>query len=275
MRRLRALVVASILALVGCGGSAERWTAEGDRLLRDNSLVEAEKAYNRAIARDPHYAPALYGKGWALFLSGHDDLLPAARQLFQRAIDYDPDYWGGHRGMGVLLLREGKSAPAEKQLRAAFDRDPEEPTVLLSLGELYLRAGRPDDAEKLFDAAISLAPERGEFLSLLAEVELERADFDAAMRWIEEGRGRPVSGRRGLVLLDEGEIRVHLARATHLLRTAYGPADPQLDEALTALSAADSLLEKVIREDPRGAPPALRRKYHQRLRTRVEEAQRE
>ena len=116
MRRLLLALALTTLSvgLLGCPGSAQRWTDRGDQLLRDNDLVGAEKAYNRAIASDPHFAPALYGKGWALYLSGHDNLVPAARQLFSRAIDYAPEHWAGYRGMGALLLDEGKVAPAER-----------------------------------------------------------------------------------------------------------------------------------------------------------------
>ncbi len=273
VRSLAALVACVALSwTVGCGRSAETWTDEADRLLRDNDLVGSEKAYNRAIAADPHYAPALYGKGWALYLSGHESLVPAARQLFSRAVDYDPEYWAGYRGLGVLLMDEGKVAPAERMLRTAFEKDDREPTVLLSLGQLYLRGARYEEATKLFEAAIALAPARGEFLRCMAELELRRGDHAAALQWITEGRARPVGGRLGLMLLDEGELRVWIDRAATLLARATGPEDPALTEALQALDAADSLLEKAIQEDPRMRSPGQRRGYHKRLREQVRAA---
>lgn len=260
-----------LVLLVGCG-SAERFTAEGDRLLRDNQLVAAEKAYNKAISVDAHYAPALYGKGWALYVSGHEELVPAARQLFRRCIDYDPEYWGGYRGMGVLLLDEDKVTAAETMLRTAFEKDPTEPTVLLTLGQLYLRASRYDEARELFQGALAQAPDRGEFLRFMAELEMRQGRHDAARQWIVEGRAMPVGGRRGLMLLDEGELRIELDRARVLLEGATGPDDPALNDALQALDAADSLLDKASRDDPRMQSPALRRRYHDRLRKRIREA---
>ena len=268
----RASLACSVVALglvVGCLGSAERATRQGDAHLRDNRLVDAELAYNRAIRLDPHYGPALYGKGWSLYLSGHSELMDAARQLFQRCVDYDPDYWGGYRGLGVTLMDEGKIALAERMLRTAFDKNPQEPTVLISLGQLYLDADRPESASPLFEAAIALAPERGEFLRMLAEIELRAGRFDAALALLAEGRARPVGGRAGLLLLDEGELRVHLARASALAEGATSPDDPALDQALQALDAADSLMEKAISEDPRVRDPGARRKYHARLRQQI------
>ena len=270
---MRALVVlVSALALLGGCGTAQKWTDQGDDLLRNNALVEAENAYNRAIKADPHFAPALYGKGWTLYLSGHENLVPAARQLFARAIDYDPDYWGGYRGMGVLLLDEGKISPAERMLRTAFEKNDREPTVLLSLGQLYLRGGRFEEAIRLFEAAISLAPERGEFLRFMAEVELRRGRHDEAIQWIIEGRALSVGGTSGLLLLDEGELRIELDRAATLLRSATGPDDPRLKEALQSLGRADSLLEKAIQENQRMSGAGQRRGYHERLRGQIQAA---
>lgn len=259
------------VAQVGCG-TAEKWTQQGDDLLRDNDLIAAEKAYNRAIEADPHFAPALYGKGWALYLSGHENLVPAARQLFSRAIAYDPEYWGGYRGMGVLLLDEGKISPAERMLRTAFEKNGREPTVLLSLGQLYLRGSRFEEATRLFEAAIVRAPDRGEFLRFMAELELRRGRHDEAIQWIIEGRARSVGGAAGLLLLDEGELRVELDRAATLLRSASGPDDPHLMQALQSLERADSLLEKAIQEDPRMSRPGQRRGYHDRLRKQIRAA---
>ncbi|MCO4770345.1 MAG: tetratricopeptide repeat protein [Deltaproteobacteria bacterium] len=268
----RVLLLVLALLVVGCGGGVSKWTTEGDRLLRDNDLVGAEKAYNRAIAIDSHHAPALYGKGWALYLSGHENLIPAARQLFSRCIDYDPEYWGGYRGMGVLLLDDDKVAAAETMLRNAYEKNDREATVLLSLGQMYLRASKFEEALQLFEGAIGLEPQRGEFMRFLAELEMRQGNHAKALQWITEGRARAVSGRRGLLLLDEGELRVHLDRARVLVAKSLGADDPGLPEALRALDAADSLLEKAIQSDERLRNAGQRKRYHQRLRQQVETA---
>jgi len=269
---LALLALAGLLALLGSRGSPERWTSEGDLRIRDRDLVAAEHAYNKAISIDPHHGPALYGKGWAMYLSGHEELQDAARQLFQRCIDYAPEYFGGYRGMGVLLMDEGKVALAERMLRTAYEKSPREPTTLLSLGQLYLAADRFDEAKRLFEDAAILAPHRGEFLRYMAELELARGNFVAAREWIVEGRSRPVSGKAGLLALDEGELRIHLEHARTLLEAAQGPEDPVLVEALQALDAADRLLQKAIQEDPRLRDVGPRQQFHKTLRQRIVEA---
>jgi tetratricopeptide (TPR) repeat protein len=266
------LIGFAVLSPLLCNGSAVRWTDEGDRLIRDRDLIAAERAYNKAISIDSHYGPALYGKGWAMYLSGHEELEDAARQLFQRCIDYAPEYFGGYRGMGVLLMDEGKVALAERMLRTAYEKAGREPTTLISLGQLYLAADRFDEAARLFENAAVLAPHRGEFLRYMAELELARGDFDTALEWIVEGRSRPVSGKAGLLALDEGELRIRVEQARSLLEGAEGPTDPVLVDALQALDAADRLLQKAIQEDPRLRDVGPRQQFHQTLRKRIVEA---
>lgn len=234
------------MAVAGCR-SAAGWTTQGDEQLRLGHLVDAESAYNRALQRDAHHAPAIYGKGWALYLSGHEELRPPARQLFQRAIDYEPTYWGGYRGLGVLHLEDGKVIAAEQYLRKAYDRAPNEPTVLESLGQLYLRAGRLDEAAGLFQGAVDLAPQRGELRRYLADVALARGEYDAALEQIELGKGGSVTGKHGLASLLEGEALIHCEIARSALREVDGPGHPRFQEALQAVTAADTVLDEVAR----------------------------
>jgi len=233
------------LSLTACERSAESWTAEGDRLLRGNDLEGAEKAYNRAIAQGPHYAPAVYGKGWALYTSGFDDLEETARRLFDRAIDYDPDFYGGYRGRGVLLLEEGNLPAAEVFLRKAWERAPQEATVVESMGQLYLRAGHLGPAREVFSQAVELAPGRGELRRFLADVALAEGDFDLALAELEKGRRAPLSGKRGLLLLEEGEVFVHAAAAQALLSGRQGGDRPDIAEARAALSVAEEVLARM------------------------------
>ncbi|MCP4869331.1 MAG: tetratricopeptide repeat protein [Proteobacteria bacterium] len=238
--------------LAGCGRSAGHWTDVGARHMRDGDLVAAELAYNRALERDPRHVAAIYGKGWALRASGHSDLNGPARQLFQRAIDYGPDYFGGYRGMGVLLMDEGKVLAAEGYLRDAFERAPEEPSVLESLGQLYLRAGRLDEAEAVLRHAVEVAPARGELRRGLSEAARKRGRFADAVAEIERGRASAVSGRVALFLLDEGEALAHLEWAQSQMRDE--PID--LVGAGQSLTRASTLLDELAR---RGFEPEAAR----------------
>ena len=241
------LLLAVSLSLAACGRGAPSWTDEGDRLLRNNDLVGAEQAYNRALAEDPHHAPAVYAKGWVLYISGYGDLKETARQLFSRSIDYDPDFYGGYHGKGVILLDENNFGGAERLLRQAWERAPEEPSVVVSMGQLYLRAGQLDAAEQVFEEAARLAPQRGELRRFVADVAIARGRYDVALEEIERGRASSVSGRRGAMLLDEGAVYAHVAKARAAAASdsdgGAGTAD-----ALQALEDADTVLARMTEE---------------------------
>ena len=246
-----AVAAVAVLAVLGlslgrCGRSADALTEAGDRHLRANRLIDAEVAYERALAVDPRHARAIYGKGWAYYLSGHPELLPPARQLFQRAIDYDPEFYGGYRGMGVLMLDEGQVLAAERLLRQAWEKAPGEPSVLEALGQLYLRADRLTEAEQVFEAAVQASPGRGELRRFLADIALRRGAHDQALDQIEIGRGSAVSGRRGIYLLDEGEALIRLDRARSLVSASVAPDPARLTEALQEFERADSLLKEAF-----------------------------
>jgi len=263
------LLAFSVLLASGCGRSAEGWTEEGDRLLRSNDLEGAERAYNRAIKEDPHYAPAVYGKGWALYASGLDDLKDTANKLFSRAMDYDPSFYGGYRGRGVLLLDEGNLSAAEDFLRQAWERAPEEAPVIESMGQLYLRAGHLGPARKAFEEAIRQAPERGEFRRFLADVAIAERDFDLALRELEKGRSAPLSGKRGLLLLEEGEFFVHVTAAQAYIQESDQPESGGILRAEAALAEAEGVLLRMENVGFGADAALLRRNHVNPLRKRV------
>jgi tetratricopeptide (TPR) repeat protein len=238
-------------------------------LLRSNDLEGAERAYNRAIKEDPHYAPAVYGKGWALYASGIDDLKGTAHQLFSRAIDYDPSFYGGYRGRGVLLLDEGNLPAAEGFLRQAWERGPEEAPVIESMGQLYLRAGHLGPARKAFEEAVRQAPERGELRRFLADVALVERDFDLALSELEKGRSAPLSGKRGLLLLEEGEFFVHATAAQAFIREAEEALSAEKPRAEAALAEAEGVLLRMEDSGFVAEAALLRRNHVNPLRKRV------
>lgn len=239
---MRALLL-SVILLAGCGRSAEAWTEEGDALLRADDLVGAERAYNRAVARDSHHVPAIYGLGWSYYASGHDQLRPTADQLFQRAIDYDPEYYGGYRGRGVLAFEDGDSVGAERMLRKAWECAPNNPGVLVSLGHLYLAGARLAEAEQVFRAAVAADPQRGELHRFVADVLMEAGEWAEAREELELGLAAPVSGVRRLWVLQEGLVVLELRFARSRLDVARSAEDPALASALQSLARADTVLQ--------------------------------
>jgi Flp pilus assembly protein TadD len=62
------------------------------------------------------------------------------------------------------LLRHGRAAQAEQQLRRALERHSDDPALLTQLGRLRLRSGVAQEALALFDRVIAGAPRNAEAL---------------------------------------------------------------------------------------------------------------
>ena len=93
----------------------------------------------------------------------------------------------------------------------------------------------------------------------------------AAMEHIEQGRARGSSGRRGELVLDEGEERVLLETARLLLEDSEASKVTELAEVSRALERAAALLSGAGGPGLSRAPVEQRRRYHEVLARRLEE----
>jgi Flp pilus assembly protein TadD len=194
----------------------------GDVLRSQNRFDEAAAAYDRAIARIPHPErndwPLFYDRGVSLerakqwsraesdFLTalqlapdqpfvlnylgyswteqGHN--LSRARQMIEKALEIRPDDGSIVDSLGWLLLREGDTAGAVRQLEHAVELQPEDATINGHLGDAYWAAGRKREAQFQWHRALTLNPEPEEISGL--EKKLHEAEAGAAMPARAEGR---------------------------------------------------------------------------------------
>ncbi len=238
-----ALAVAATLVLYGLRLDPGPWTAWGDRQLRHQHLVEAERAYRRALAIDPDHAPALYGLGWAYLRSG---LTGPAQDQFQHAVDVAPEFAGGHRGLAALEAARGKSAAAEERLRHAHQLDPRDAGVLADLAVLYVAAGHLEPGLELLERAMALRPRRAEFRLTVAEACVDAGFLDEARRQLDlAGSGRTMDRRYGSAR-DEIELRLALARLDALVEPGTLP-EGGCREARALVDAAQGRLDEAMR----------------------------
>src|SRR5690606_32992863 len=73
---------------------------------------------------------------------------------FQRAQQYNPDYFGSWLGAGVAQYRLGNTAQARQALQRSYDLLPTAPAALY-LGNLLRDAGDVETAMKYYQAAAS------------------------------------------------------------------------------------------------------------------------
>jgi Flp pilus assembly protein TadD len=194
----------------------------GDLLRSKNRFSEAAEAYDRAIARIPHPDrndwPLFYDRGvsferakqWpkaesdfltALQLAPDQPFvlnylgyswteqgrnLPRARQMIEKALELRPDDGSIVDSLGWLLLRQGDTAGAVRQLEHAVELQPEDATINGHLGDAYWAAGRKREAQFQWHRALTLNPEPDEISGLQAK--LREAEAAAPMPARADGR---------------------------------------------------------------------------------------
>ncbi len=112
---------------------------------------------------------------------------------FQRAQQYNPDYFGSWLGAGVAQYRLGNTAQARQALQRSYDLLPTAPAALY-LGNLLRDAGDVETAMKYYQAAASSESSIGqeaEREAVLVDLPRNPGNYVAA-QVARDGQGRPV-----------------------------------------------------------------------------------
>lgn len=132
-----------------------------------DSLIKARDYFQRAIRRDPTYAPAHAGLAdtYALLGSiGYDvmpphEAMPLARQSATTALETDSSLAEAHSALGLLkLVYDWDWQGAEQEFLTASALNPGYAAPWHWQGELFLSKAQPEQAMQAFQRAIELDP---------------------------------------------------------------------------------------------------------------------
>lgn len=145
----------------------------------------------------------------------------------------------------VELLRTGRAAEAETQLRAASARQPGAPVLRYLLGVSLFYQQRLEEAEAEMVAAITARADRPAWFHTLAQVRFERGQCVGAVEALNRALALADEPRfrldRAVCLLNLGRFEAAEADLRRLLLSAPDQARPQL------------LLARLLRDTGRGA----------------------
>jgi tetratricopeptide (TPR) repeat protein len=158
----RAITATAVLVLLlAIGGNAvgtyERnkvWTSE-ETLWRD--VVEKSPANGRGLM---NYGLSQMAKGQ----------FAAAKQLFDRALVYNPNYWALEINLGIVNGRLSDQAAAERHFQRALQLAPDDPDAHFFFARWLDERGRTAEAVPHLERAIALSPARIAARHLLMEV---------------------------------------------------------------------------------------------------------
>ena len=101
---------------------------------RRRRFLDALKAYDAALAKDPGQPEALTYRGWLIRLTGKADnntaLIDRGLASIEKAIAADADYPDAHLFRGIILFEDkGNAAAAVPELELYLARSPSSPTA--------------------------------------------------------------------------------------------------------------------------------------------------
>jgi len=163
-----------------------------------SALEDAEEQFQRAVTRDPLFAPAYAGLADVnLLLGGYgfrneleslhraraavdralqldDDLAeahasrgqilraerdwPGEERAYRRAIEINPNYATAHQWYSTLLIALGRRDEAVAEIGAAVELDPLSHAIAVTSGIVHFLAGDYDRAQAELDRTVELAP---------------------------------------------------------------------------------------------------------------------
>ena len=133
--------------------SAIELTNIGNSLLRQNKNYDALQIFERAIQLDPNYTNAWDGKGWSMHKQNNYEEALAA---FEKAIQLNPSYTNSWDGKGWSLYKLGKFEEALQAFERAIQLYPNHTGSWDGKGWALYRLNRYDDAIQAFERAIQI-----------------------------------------------------------------------------------------------------------------------
>lgn len=133
--------------------SPRLWFVLGLAQFDQTNPAAAQLSFDRSLALDAHFAPALAYRGLAALDQQH---YPEAKQWYWRAIAADASAADLHLLLAEALAKEhpADSAPVREELLRALALDPGLATAHLSLGRLNLNEGSPAEAVTELESAL-------------------------------------------------------------------------------------------------------------------------
>jgi predicted TPR repeat methyltransferase len=125
---------------------------EGKRLSVAGEHANAARAFEQALAIDPHNAEAHFRLGLA---ARDQQQLERAATAYRRAIELRPGYIEAHNNLGSVLQMQGINEEALEAYRRAVALVPDFAQPYLNLGRLYAAGGDRDNAAATFQQAIA------------------------------------------------------------------------------------------------------------------------
>jgi Carboxypeptidase regulatory-like domain/Tetratricopeptide repeat len=136
--------------------------------------------FQQATEAAPGYYEAYYQMAMAQVTLGN---MGVAMSLMEKSEELsEGKYSEAAVGLGTILLDNGKIAEADKKIRHGVELDATYWLGYYELGRVELAENEIDDAKKSAEQARSLAPNEAPVYRLLTKIDLEKKDYQGALK---------------------------------------------------------------------------------------------
>ncbi len=185
--------------LAGCTPAGPRALLDGQRLVNQGKYPQAiEKLKAATVLLGGTNAQAWNWLGVAYHHAGQ---AVEADHAYQRALALDRDLSEVRFNLGCLRLAEGRLDAARNEFTAYTLQRPHAVEGFVKLGEVELRARQPGAAEKDFDEALRLSPQNPEALNGLGLARLQRGRASEAAQCFQSALKRQADYQPALLNL--------------------------------------------------------------------------
>ena len=105
--------------------------------------------------------------------------------VYHRALDIDSELRYAHYKAGLVWLRSGKPAEAQKEFEAELAKFPNDANNLYNLGFVYLQRNHNDEARAMFEKAIAADPNHANAQYQLGKMLLDAGEVKPAIAHLE------------------------------------------------------------------------------------------
>jgi len=169
--------------------SAAALFAKGMALYQQEKWSEAIVAFQKCVELDPENSRAWFALGVAYNQQNGGKSCEAAYEPYTRCIALDPNHYGAHNNLGMVLKNVRKDYEgAERHYRKAIELDPKHAPAHNNLGKLLHDVRKAyDGAEKMYRKAIEHNPKYpNPYWDLSQILEKQKNDIPGAVKLMQE-----------------------------------------------------------------------------------------
>ncbi|MBI83151.1 MAG: hypothetical protein CMJ81_08150 [Planctomycetaceae bacterium] len=204
------LLLSTMIALCsGCTGRGHN--IQGVKLYQQEQHHAALQKFQQAITTNPNNADGYYNLAATYHQLGKvkndQSLFTQAENLYNQALQYDPNHSETYRGLSVLLVETKRRESAFRLLEGWSNRQPQVANAKVELARLYEEFGDKEAAKRQLEAALA-------------------RDTTSARAWAALAKLREEAG-------DHGQALANYQRALQL-----NPSQPQISQRIAKLQSS-------------------------------------